>query len=95
MITVNEKTNDIRSNLIFLMFKIYSKCQERQLSSCDWMQEGYSLSWDGKQALILRNSSVLAAVYEGQVNLEPSIQEYYHVPYSWLLSIKETLSDKR
>lgn len=69
-------------------------CQEKQLSSCEWMQEGYSLSWDGNQALILRNSSVLAAVYEGQVNLEPSIQEYNHVPYSWLLSIKETLSDK-
>ncbi|WP_066297629.1 hypothetical protein [Bacillus sp. FJAT-29937] len=90
---MNEKTNDIRSNLIFLMYKIYSILKEKQLSSSgEWLQEDYSLTWDGQQTLILfKKSLLIAEVRTGQVNLDPSIQEYYHVPYSWLLNIKDLL----
>lgn len=88
---MNDKTNDIRSNLIFLMYKIYSLCKEKKLSSCEWLQENYSLTWDGEHTLILKNSLLIAAVRDGQVNLETSLQEYYHVSYSWLLIIKDQL----
>lgn len=88
---MSSNTNDIRSNIIFLLYKIYALCLQHKLESVEWKHESFIFTWDGKQTLKLEKSIVLATVKEEDVILSPTIMEYYHLPYSWLREIQKSL----
>ncbi|QED46969.1 hypothetical protein [Cytobacillus dafuensis] len=92
---MSSKTNDTRSNIIFLIYKIYTLFQQHKLEPIEWEQESFKLSWDGKQTLKLEKSTiVLASVKDGNVILSTTIMEYYHLPYSWLLDIQKSFENQ-
>lgn len=86
---MDEKRNDVRTNLKYILFKIYVFCKHNYHQPHDWVHENYILSWNDDH-LLLKGSQYQIEVKSEKVYLDERISEYYQVPYSWLQTITKS-----
>ncbi|MGG3805340.1 hypothetical protein [Metabacillus fastidiosus] len=85
-----ECRNDIRTNMMYVLYKIYKGCKDIK-NPKQWQQENYVLCWDGSNTLKLLGTPYKFEVINSKVYLDDRVSHYYQVPCDWLRMIKEQL----
>ncbi|MCP1161358.1 hypothetical protein [Bacillus infantis] len=88
----NDRINDIRSNIIFNLYKLYHYCEH---SSCEVFEKNFEqfvIEWNGIDQLELKGTPYIIKVTEGKVELDNRVKGYHQIPYQWIKTLRNNLS---
>lgn len=85
---MNEEVNNIRSNLIYLFYKLFIIHKNNVSVAKKYKFEKNILTWDGENTLEFHGNSHRILVQDNKVMLDDEIQHYYQIPYDWLRTLK-------